>query len=99
MFCHQLIRSSLHNFRHYATGPSPLAALRKKTGYSFVNCKKALELHNNDITAVSFPICSIPRDIIAFIDLFHSFDDRQNNGYENKHNRWVGQRQPNWKAA
>ncbi|XP_073827139.1 elongation factor Ts, mitochondrial [Musca autumnalis] len=28
---------------------SALAALRKKTGYTFANCKKALELHNNDI--------------------------------------------------
>ncbi|KAL9923841.1 elongation factor Ts, mitochondrial [Glossina fuscipes fuscipes] len=26
-----------------------LATLRKKTGYTFANCKKALELHNNDI--------------------------------------------------
>ncbi|XP_054744826.1 elongation factor Ts, mitochondrial [Anastrepha obliqua] len=28
---------------------SALAALRKKTGYTFANCKKALEMHNNDI--------------------------------------------------
>uniref|UniRef100_A0A1A9WZZ2 Elongation factor Ts, mitochondrial n=1 Tax=Glossina brevipalpis TaxID=37001 RepID=A0A1A9WZZ2_9MUSC len=26
-----------------------LAALRKKTGYTFANCKKALEMHNNDV--------------------------------------------------
>lgn len=31
---------------------SALAALRKKTGYTFANCKKALELHQNDITQV-----------------------------------------------
>ncbi|XP_058057786.1 elongation factor Ts, mitochondrial [Anopheles bellator] len=36
-------------FRHYATAEkSALAALRKKTGYTFANCKKALELHGND---------------------------------------------------
>nr|CAD7435212.1 unnamed protein product [Timema monikensis] len=28
---------------------SVLAKLRKKTGYTFSNCKKALELHNNDL--------------------------------------------------
>ncbi|XP_049822198.1 elongation factor Ts, mitochondrial isoform X2 [Aethina tumida] len=28
---------------------SVLAALRKKTGYTFSNCKKALEMHNNDL--------------------------------------------------
>lgn len=28
---------------------SALSALRKKTGYTFANCKKALEKHNNDI--------------------------------------------------
>lgn len=32
---------------------SALASLRKKTGYTFANCKKALEKHNNDINAVS----------------------------------------------
>ncbi|XP_076631341.1 elongation factor Ts, mitochondrial [Colletes latitarsis] len=26
-----------------------LAKLRKKTGYTFINCKKALELHDNDV--------------------------------------------------
>ncbi|XP_068140479.1 elongation factor Ts, mitochondrial [Drosophila tropicalis] len=30
---------------------SALAALRKKTGYTFANCKKALELHQNDVDA------------------------------------------------
>lgn len=29
---------------------SALAALRKKTGYTFANCKKALEMHNNDVS-------------------------------------------------
>ncbi|XP_050078171.1 elongation factor Ts, mitochondrial [Anopheles maculipalpis] len=36
--------------RLYATAEkSALATLRKKTGYTFANCKKALELHNNDL--------------------------------------------------
>lgn len=36
--------------RLYATSEkSALAALRKKTGYTFANCKKALEMHNNDL--------------------------------------------------
>lgn len=52
MFCRQIVRQSLNNIRYYATEKSPLALLRKKTGYSFVNCKKALELHNNDVIKV-----------------------------------------------
>ncbi|XP_053694670.1 elongation factor Ts, mitochondrial isoform X1 [Sabethes cyaneus] len=37
--------------RLYATAEkSALATLRKKTGYTFANCKKALELHGNDLT-------------------------------------------------
>lgn len=32
-----------------ATEKSLLATLRKKTGYTFTNCKKALEMHNNDL--------------------------------------------------
>lgn len=32
-----------------AAEKSPLAKLRKATGYTFANCKKALELHNNDL--------------------------------------------------
>lgn len=36
--------------RLYATAEkSALAALRKKTGYTFANCKKALEMHNHDL--------------------------------------------------
>lgn len=31
---------------------SLLATLRKKTGYAFKNCKKALEINNNDIEKV-----------------------------------------------
>ncbi|XP_014467794.1 PREDICTED: elongation factor Ts, mitochondrial [Dinoponera quadriceps] len=32
-----------------ASNKSLLAKLRKKTGYTFTNCKKALELHENDV--------------------------------------------------
>lgn len=53
MFCRQVVRQSLNNIRFYATEKSPLAALRKKTGYSFSNCKKALELHSNDVAKVN----------------------------------------------
>ncbi|XP_062547317.1 elongation factor Ts, mitochondrial isoform X1 [Armigeres subalbatus] len=36
--------------RFYATAEkSALASLRKKTGYTFANCKKALEMHSNDL--------------------------------------------------
>lgn len=35
-----------------ASDKSALATLRKKTGYTFANCKKALELHQNDLTKV-----------------------------------------------
>lgn len=53
MFCRQLVRQSLSNaVRFYATEQSPLAALRKKTGYSLINCKKALNLHDNDVAKV-----------------------------------------------
>lgn len=36
-----------------ATNKSLLAKLRKKTGYTFTNCKKALELHENDLDKVT----------------------------------------------
>ena len=35
-----------------ADNKSLLAKLRKKTGYTFANCKKALELHENDLQKV-----------------------------------------------
>lgn len=53
MFCRRLTQQTFHNLRLYSTEKSLLAALRKKTGYSFINCKKALEIHNNDIVKVS----------------------------------------------
>ena len=33
---------------HRGVTKNALAALRKKTGCTFANCRKALELHNND---------------------------------------------------
>ncbi|XP_050309827.1 elongation factor Ts, mitochondrial isoform X2 [Anthonomus grandis grandis] len=50
-----LILRNLPRFFHtsitkLAVEKSALAALRKKTGYTFANCKKALEMHNNDVT-------------------------------------------------
>ncbi|XP_037052435.1 elongation factor Ts, mitochondrial [Bradysia coprophila] len=33
----------------YSVEQKPLAILRKKTGYTFANCKKALDLYQNDI--------------------------------------------------
>ncbi|KAK6619333.1 hypothetical protein RUM44_003715 [Polyplax serrata] len=34
--------------RTHEMAKNALAALRKKTGYTFANCRKALEMHNND---------------------------------------------------
>lgn len=49
----QLVRS-LHTSPVYrAAESSLLAKLRKKTGYTIANCKKALEMHNNDSEKVS----------------------------------------------
>ncbi|XP_055917467.1 elongation factor Ts, mitochondrial [Eupeodes corollae] len=51
MFLKQAIRL-LHTTRPVFAGAekSSLATLRKKTGYTFANCKKALEMHNNDLS-------------------------------------------------
>ncbi|XP_043475854.1 elongation factor Ts, mitochondrial [Leptopilina heterotoma] len=38
-----------NSFLWQASNKSLLAKLRKKTGYTFSNCKKALELHQNDL--------------------------------------------------
>ncbi|XP_060644978.1 elongation factor Ts, mitochondrial [Drosophila nasuta] len=55
MLLQKFLGRTLHTTRRfYAAGAglekSALSALRKKTGYTFANCKKALELHNNDIS-------------------------------------------------
>lgn len=51
---HQMFKTAVVRFFHtgktiFAAEKSELAVLRKKTGYTFANCKKALELHQNDI--------------------------------------------------
>lgn len=51
---HQIFRTTVIRLFHtgkivFAAEKSQLAVLRKKTGYTFANCKKALELHQNDI--------------------------------------------------
>ncbi|KAK0089145.1 hypothetical protein PV325_008865 [Microctonus aethiopoides] len=45
-FCRYL---STGNTLWQSTSKSLLGKLRKKTGYTFTNCKKALELHENDL--------------------------------------------------
>lgn len=50
MISNQIIRFiHTHNFLWQASGKGLLAKLRKKTGYTFSNCKKALEVNENDI--------------------------------------------------
>ncbi|XP_017769741.1 PREDICTED: elongation factor Ts, mitochondrial isoform X2 [Nicrophorus vespilloides] len=44
------VRKLHTSFSLFNVEKSMLATLRKKTGYTFSNCKKALELHNNDLT-------------------------------------------------
>ncbi|KAG5677114.1 hypothetical protein PVAND_006897 [Polypedilum vanderplanki] len=39
-----------HLSKNLCADKNALAALRKKTGYTFANCKKALEMHENDLT-------------------------------------------------
>lgn len=43
-----------------------LAALRKKTGYTFANCRKALQLHDNDAVKVK-------REMILEVKIFFFF--------------------------
>ena len=48
----QLVRC-IHLSRYmWSASKSNLAKLRKKTGYTFANCKKALELNDNDLVKV-----------------------------------------------
>ncbi|CAH2008288.1 unnamed protein product [Acanthoscelides obtectus] len=49
LFIRTLTRSICTGNRNFAAEKSLLAALRKKTGYTFANCKKALEMHDNDL--------------------------------------------------
>lgn len=60
MLLQRFFTRALHSTRQLYAGSggsgglekSALAALRKKTGYTFANCKKALEKHNNDVGLV-----------------------------------------------
>lgn len=57
MLLYKIFARTIYTTRQlYNTGAglekSALSALRKKTGYTFANCKKALELHNNDVNEV-----------------------------------------------
>lgn len=71
---------------------SALAALRKKTGYTFANCKKALELHNNDVNQVRE---EKETDILEeYNKQTFSMFFRQKNGCTNRRNLWAGQRPP-----
>ena len=47
---------SLHTSEVVKSSPSLLSTLRKKTGYAIANCKKALELNDNDIGKVCIGI-------------------------------------------
>ncbi|EDW04123.1 elongation factor Ts, mitochondrial [Drosophila grimshawi] len=51
MLLQKFCRRTLHTTRQLCNSleKSALSTLRKKTGYTFANCKKALELHNNDV--------------------------------------------------
>ncbi|OAD54003.1 Elongation factor Ts, mitochondrial [Eufriesea mexicana] len=50
MILRQLFRSVHTNYALcYASNKALLSKLRKKTGYTFLNCKKALDLHDNDM--------------------------------------------------
>ena len=56
IFVFQMIFQLVHRFHSgpvcRAAESSLLAKLRKKTGYTIANCKKALEMHNNDADKV-----------------------------------------------
>ncbi|KAJ8670548.1 hypothetical protein QAD02_001807 [Eretmocerus hayati] len=50
MLSNRIFRSlSTSNVLWQSAGKSLLATLRKKTGYTFANCKKALEIHENNL--------------------------------------------------
>lgn len=54
----------------WGASKSHLAKLRKKTGYTFSNCKKALDMHNNDLEQVRnlFDLVGL-KNIFLIIDL------------------------------
>lgn len=48
----ECVRSMHTSCVWFNTNKSLLAKLRKNTGYTFANCKKALEVSNNDLKKV-----------------------------------------------
>jgi elongation factor Ts len=53
MFIKRMIRFiSTNDILHQSTNKSLLASLRKKTGYTLLYCKKALELNENNLEKV-----------------------------------------------
>ena len=54
MICSNQVVRFLHSSRSCwnAVDKSLLGKLRKQTGYTFSNCRKALELHDNDVEKV-----------------------------------------------
>lgn len=71
MIPRQFFRSIHTNYVHcYASKKTLLSKLRKKTGYTFVNCKKALDLHENDMDKVWHELnCDFYMSTVAFIYL------------------------------
>lgn len=82
---------------------SHLGKLRKKTGYTFSNCKKALEVNGNDYEKV-FPFLSPLFTLIFITNYFKvtlicvNFNSRLKSGCTNKPRLWDGQKPQNWRA-
>jgi hypothetical protein len=75
-----------------------LGKLRKKTGYTFANCRKALELHDGDVEKVK--VSGLSHGITVTIEariicLKCVFPYRQKNGYTSRHRPLDGKRQQN----
>lgn len=84
-----------------------LLKLRKNTGYTFTNCKKALEKFDNDVTQVrtSFThpqsLTHVPTHtqmLNNISNLFLFFFLRLRLGYMNKPRKRAGPKQTSWKA-
>lgn len=67
MILRQFFRSIHTNYvLCYTSKKTLLSKLRKKTGYTFVNCKKALELNDNDIVKVSQTLSYVRTSIFNY---------------------------------
>lgn len=65
MILRQFFRSIHTNYVPcYTSKKTLLSKLRKKTGYTFVNCKEALELNDNDIVKVSQALSYVRTSLI-----------------------------------